>query len=649
MAGAIRAPFRQAKRHRRQRLLLPSAPDSPVPPEVAEIAPTHAPEAEAAPAFAGRRAERRLRDSELFLLGLALAVGVIAGFADIAIKALNWLVRWIAFGLPPEAHLSSATGIPSWRLALMPIVGGLLVGTIATLLRRWRPREVVDAIEANALFGGRMSVGDSIGLVGVTILSGGFGASVGLEAAYTQMGSALASRLARRLGLRRDDVRILVGCGAAGAIGGAFNAPLAGAFYAFELIIGSYTLQALAPVGLAALTGVLVVRAILGSEPIFVVWHPVTLSAPDYAAFFGLGLTSALLGIVVMKGVTSTEALFRSQAVPRWVRPASGGILLGIIALAFPEVLGSGHGGIIHLLHSGFPLGFLGGLLVARIIGSAVSIGAGFRGGMFSASLFIGALFGNVVGLGLAQLDPHLAVDPVVYALVGMGSVAAAIVGAPVAMIMLVLETTGDFSVTIGVMIGVVTAAFVTRYWFGYSFATWRFHLRGKNIRSPEDVGWIDELLIGPMMRRDPPVIAADLPLDELRRRFPAGSTRLVFVVDEQGRLSGIIDPVEASAPGNGGEDKTVAGLLSPEPAPFLLPGDSLRTALDRFSQAAQEMLPVIDGTEPRRIIGYLSEAYALRRYATELERHRGARLDDAGIFSPIPGEGTGPPSHPSK
>ncbi|HJU19955.1 MAG TPA: chloride channel protein [Stellaceae bacterium] len=645
MAGAIRAPFRQARRHFPGRPLLPIAANPPKRVEGTEPAPAQAREGEIA--AAGRRAETRLRDSEVFLLGLALAVGVIAGFSDIAIKALNWLVREIAFGLPPGHHLSSATDLLLWRLALMPIVGGLLVGVVATLLRRWRPREVVDAIEANALFGGRMSVGDSIGLVGVTILSGGFGASVGLEAAYTQMGSALASRLARKLGLRRDDVRMLVGCGAAGAIGAAFNAPLAGAFYAFELIIGSYTLQALAPVGIAAVTGVLVVRAILGSEPIFVVWHPVALSAPDYAAFFGLGLGSALLGILVMKGVTSTETLFRSQAVPRWARPALGGLLLGLIALAFPQVLGSGHGGILQLLHSGLPLGFLGGLLVARIIGSAVSIGAGFRGGMFSASLYIGALFGSVVGLGLARLDPHLAVDPLVYTLVGMGAVAAAIVGAPVTMIMLVLETTGDFSVTIGVMIGVVTAAFATRHWFGYSFATWRFHLRGLKIRSPEDVGWIDELLIGPMMRRDPPVIAADLSLDELHRRFPNGSTRLVFVVDQQGRLCGIVDPIEASAPESAGPDKVVANLLSTEPAPFLVPGDNLRTALDRFSHAAQEMLPVIDDPDSRRIIGYLSEAYALRRYATELERHRGSRADDAGIFSPMPEDLPGTSSHP--
>src|SRR5439155_660805 len=211
--------------------------------------------------------------------------------------------------------------------------------------------------------------------------------------------AALASWLGRSVQLRRDDIRTLVGCGAAGAIAAAFNAPLTGAFYAFELIIGSYTLQSLAPVGLAALTGDLVVRGLVGSNPIFVVSHEIAISVFDYAAFFGVGLASAGLGILVMKGVTSTETLFRSLAVPRWA-------------------------------------------------------------------------------------------DPLIYTLVGMGSVAAAIVGAPMTMIMIVLETTGDFPATIGVMLGVVTAAIAVRHWFGYSFATWRFHLRGLAIQSPEDIGW---------------------------------------------------------------------------------------------------------------------------------------------------------------
>jgi len=590
-------------------------------------------------------AERRLRDSDLFLLALALVAGAVAGVGVVLIDLLLAFLRWVAFGIGSEGHLSDIDLGPA-RVLLMPVLGGLLVGLILALLRRWRPREVVDAIEANALLGGRMSVADSLGLVTATLLSGGFGASVGMEAAYTQLGAALASRLGRSVELRRDDVRTMVGCGAAGAIAAAFNAPLTGAFYAFELIIGSYTLQTLAPVGIAALTGALVVRGLVGSTPIFVVWHEISISASDYPGFFGLGLASAGLGILVMKGVTSTEALFRSLAVPRWARPAIGGLLIGAIALAFPQILGSGHGGIMRVLHSGFDLPFLAGLIVAKIGASAVSIGSGFRGGLFSTSLFLGSLFGSFVGVGLARLAPQLGADPLVYAMVGMGAVAAAIVGAPVTMIMIVLETTGDFSAMIGVMVGVVTAAIAVRHWFGYSFATWRFHLRGLSIRSPEDVGWINELLVGPLMRRDPAVIAAELSVDGLRQRFPAGSIRQVFVVDGRGGFCGIIDPGDVSVLNDAEAIKTVGELVS-QPAPFLLPSDNLRTALDRFSQAAQETLPVVDNTKDRRIIGYMSEAYALRCYARELERRRGGRQDDAGIFSPASGEITSGPKQP--
>ena len=614
---------------------------------VAEIAPAEGTEEIDAAAVGIRRAEARLRDSELFLLVLALGAGIAAGLGVVLIDLLLDLIRHYAFAIPTGGHLSDAAKLEPARLVLVPVGGGLLVGLCSALLRRWRPREVVDAIEANALFGGRMSLGDSLGLVWVTILSGGFGASVGLEAAYTQLGAALASRLGRMVELRRDDMRTLVGCGAAGAIAAAFNAPLTGAFYAFELIIGSYTLQALAPVGIAALTGTLVVRGLVGSNPIFVVWHDIALSGSDYLAFFGVGLASAGLGILTMKGVTSTETLFRIQAVPRWARPALGGLVIGLIALPFPQVLGSGHGGILHALHSGYALPFLAGLVIAKIIASAVSIGSGFRGGLFSSSLFLGSLFGSLIGEALARLGPGLAADPLIYALVGMGAVAAAIVGAPMTMIMLVLETTGDFSATIGVMVGVVTAGIAVRHWFGYSFATWRFHLRGLAIRSPEDVGWINELLIGPMMRRDPAVIAADLPLDELRTRFPAGSAKQVFVVDSDGRLSGIIDPSEAHGPDGAAETQIVGDLVAGPPS-YLLPGEDLRTALDRFSQAAQETLPVIDNPDSRRVLGYLSEAYALRRYAHELERHRGTRQDDAGIFSPSAGDATTNQREPS-
>ena len=587
-------------------------------------------------------AEPRLRDNDLFLILLAVCAGALAGLGVIATDLVLEGLHRLAFGLPPDARLSSADGISPLRVLAIPIAGGILVGGATALLRRWRPREVVDAIEANALFGGRMSLRDSIGLVGVTLLSGGFGASVGLEAAYTQLGAAMSSRLGSQLALRRDDMRTLVGCGAAGAIAAAFNAPLAGAFYAFELIVGSYTLQTLAPVGVAALVGALTVRALNGGNPIFVVYRNLGLSPADYIAFFVMGLAAAGLGVVVMKGVTGTEAAFRRLSIPRWARPALGGAILGLLALPYPQVLGSGHGGIVSQLHSDYALPLVGALIAAKTLGSAISIGSGFRGGLFSSSLFLGALFGNFFGEGLARLAAAMTPDPVLYSLVGMGAVAAAIVGAPVTMIMLVLETTGDYSATIGVMVGVVTAAFAVRHWFGYSFATWRFHLRGLKIRSPDDIGWLDELKIGPMMRRDPAVIAADQPIAELLRRFPPGSARQVFVVDGGGRLCGAIDPAAAGRR-QGAGDQRIGDLIA-DPVVFLLPGNDLRTALIRFSRTAQESLPVVDDAERRHVVGYVSEAYALRRYAQELERRRSIGQDDAGIFSPTTGTEARPP-----
>jgi CIC family chloride channel protein len=603
---------------------------------VADIVPTH-PTADLRAEMASAAAPR-LRDSELFLVVLAAAVGLLAGLGVILLDEILAVLHQVAFDLPLGAHLSDTADLPRLRVLTMPILGGILVGAALVLLRRWRPREVVDAIEANALFGGRMSLGDSIGLVLVTLLSGGFGASVGLEAAYTQLGAAMGSRFGRHLVLRRDDVRTLVGCGAAGAIAAAFNAPLAGAFYAFELIVGSYTLQTLAPIGIAALVGAFTGRALQGGGPIFVVYHHMQLSTADYLAFVGIGLSAAGLGIAVMKGVTETEALFRRLFVPRWARPAIGGLIVGLIAVALPQVLGSGHGGILRQLHWGYEPPMLAALVVAKIVASAVSIGSGFRGGLFSTSLFLGSLFGSFLGLTMAQLFPALSPDPVLFSLVGMGAVAAAIVGAPVTMIMLVLETTGDFSATVGVMVAVVIAAVAVRQWFGYSFATWRFHLRGLKIRSPEDIGWLDELKIGPLMRRDPAVISDDVPVEELRQRFPAGSTKQVFAVDGSGRLVGIIDPAEASRGDRPKEAWKVADLIA-QPAPFLLADEDLRSALIRFGETAQEALPVVDTPEHKRVIGYLSEAFALRRYAQELERRRSIAQDDAGIFSPTTGK----------
>jgi CIC family chloride channel protein len=575
------------------------------------------------------------RESRPVRFVMAGLIGIGAGLVVALLDLLVGLLHRLLFDLHDTTHLSDAIDVAPWRLLAMPVAGGLAVGVCAWLIKRWRPRDIVDSIEANALFGGRMSFVDSLGLVLLTILSGGFGASVGLEAAYTQLSASLGSKIGLGLKLRREDVRLLVGCGAAGAIAAAFNAPLAGSFYAFELVMGSYTLDILVPIGIAALMGGFTSRWLFGTEPIFIVQGALQLQTHDYYAFAVLGLISALLGIAVMIGVTQTESWFKQLKTPVWLRPVIGGLVVGSIGLGFPQALSSGHGAILHNIREGYSLVYLLALLLAKILASAVSIGTGFRGGLFSSSLFLGSLLGSAAALLMQIILPNVPADPQTYMLVGMGAMAAAIIGAPITMILLVLETTGDFSVSIGVMVGVIVAAGVVRHWFGYSFATWRFHLRGMQIRGAEDVGWINELKVGRLMRRDPKVIRADSPLSTLRQAFLLGSATQAFAIDTDNRLVGVVDIAEAHSPDTIADDKkvTVRDLMRADTT-FLLPMENLRTALQRFKAAAVDVLPVISDVHERRILGYLTEHWALRRYSEELERRRAAG-DDSGLFSP--------------
>jgi chloride channel protein, CIC family len=544
----------------------------------------------------------------------------------------------LLFGVPFEMHLSGTIGIEAWRLAAMPCIGGLVYGVVAYLMWRWRPRDIVDAIEANALHGGRMSLSDSLRLTALTILSAGVGASVGLEAAFTQLGSGTASRVGRLLHLRRSDLRIFVGCGAAAAISAAFNAPLAGAFYAFELIIGSYTLATLAPVVIAAVTAALVIRQIFGGAPIFVLYTHVDLTAGHYLVLAVIGAAAAGLAIASMIGVTFVEQWSRRTGLPVWARPAFGGVVLGGLALLYPQVLGSGHGGIESTIASGslgVELPLLIGLILAKIAASAVSIGSGFRGGMFSSSLYFGSLFGVAASMIVHRLLPGAAADESIFILAGMGSVAAGVVGAPVTMILLVLEATSDFYATVGVTVSVVVSALLVRHFFGYSFATWRFHLRGVALHSPHDIGWLHDLQVGKLMRDDFAVVPPAMPLTELCRQFPIGTERRVFVINEDGGYEGYVDLAEAHAADLiEGESALVAADFAHGAEHFLTPAQPVRETLDLFIASAADTLAVVDNPRDRRVRGYLDEAFALRRYYRELEARHREELGDEDLFS---------------
>jgi len=296
--------------------------------------------------------------------------------------AIARTIQHLLFALPSAQRLSATPAIPLLAL-LAPFLGGAILVLFSWVVKA-QARKMVDAVEANALHGGRLSWSDSLVISVQTIISNGFGASVGMEAAYAQLGGLVSSIAGGWFRLRRADLRVLVGAGAGAAI--------AGAFYAFEIVIGAYTPAAIAPVAAASLSGVLVAHA-FGAPP-YIVDATVgeQVQTHHYLIYAGLGAIAAAIGILLMRAVADVEALSRRLPIRASFRPIIGGMLLVPLAWLTPQVLSAGHGALHIDLEYGVPLMILAAILVLKSAASIVSLAFGFRGGLFFASLFLGSL-----------------------------------------------------------------------------------------------------------------------------------------------------------------------------------------------------------------------------------------------------------------
>ena len=577
-------------------------------------------------AFQGLRL--RLRGSDLWFIALALVVGLLAGGLTLLQSGIARWLQAALYCLDEGIRLSSLPSLPWTALLVLPL-GGLLVGLVALAATRLK-RPLLDAVEANALHGGRMSMRDNLIVLTQTLISNGCGASVGLEASYTQMGAGSGSQLGRVMRLRRNDVRILVGAGAAGAIAAAFGAPLAGAFYAFEIVIGAYTPAALAPVAVAALAGAFVADQAGIDAYLLPAASTIDVRAADYAIYGLLGCCCAMVGILVMRLIASIEGTVKRSPLPLWGRPVLGGLLLIPLAMASPQVLSSGHGALHLDLTTHLPLIWIGALLTLKCLASGISLGFGFRGGLFFASLFMGTLVGALFAGLLAMATGVPVIDATSAALAGMAALAAAVVGAPMTMAMLVLEGTHDFLLTSVVMSAVLVSSTLVRQWFGYSFSTWRMHLRGETIKSARDVGWVQNLNAGRMMRKGVATAPADLDTASFRQRFPLGSGGRVILVDSEGHYAGIVQIPRMY--GDGVKPDAVVGDYAENRDVALAANANVVAVMQRFDQTQADELAVVasDG----QVLGVVSEAFVRKRYAEELDKRQrelmGERVEDS-------------------
>jgi CIC family chloride channel protein len=566
-----------------------------------------------------RRRWRRLARSEQIVLNLlAVVIGVAVGYAAIAFRIGIALTQQGAFGFHSERFYQLAAELPWWHLLLAPCLGGLAIGLfIHFAMPGGRPQGVAEVIEAGALRGGRMSLKEGLGAAVASAASLGVGASAGREGPVVHLGGALASWVAERFRLNTSLSITILGCGVAAGVAASFNAPIAGVFFALEVVIGHYSLHAFAPVVIASVLGTIVTRVHIGDFPAFVVPEYAIQSFLELPAFLLLGAVCAAIAMVFMWSTTFVADTIERTPLPRWSRPMAGGLAVGFIALFYPHVLGVGYGATDDALGGLFPLWLLLGLIAAKTAATAITLGTGFGGGVFSPSLFLGAMTGAAFSMIAAWFFPDLAAEQGLYAIVGMGAVAAAVLGAPISTILIIFELTGDYAVTIAVMLAVSVSSVLTQQIQGRSFFHRMLERRGLSVEGGRVRHLLQSSAVRDIMTDDFQIATEETGIHKIREILQSMPYGDVMVTDAAGRLVGIIGFVDIKDVDlDLGLDMLINArdVARPHPA-TLAPDDNLEHALALMEVSAEDHLPVVDEAMGGTVVGVVDYKRVLRAY----------------------------------
>ena len=571
--------------------------------------------------LAGDLARRFASESRGLVLLLACLTGIAGGAIASLMAEATILLHRLLFGVPAGERLSGGYLPQPLDIFLWLVLGGLILGFSNIAWKHVGSGDILDPIEANALYGGRMGVGGSLFVAGQAAVANGVGGSVGIEGGFTQLASALGSWLGRLFGRSREDLRLLVACGAAGAISGAFDAPFAGIAYAFELILAAYSPAVLAPVVLASIGGKYAASLTAGHG--YRIALEGDLSAVDHSYIWAvaIGLLCGLFAILLMYAATMLERWLSKTTLPKPIITASGGLAMAGVALMSPHVMGSGHGGIDFIFANTLSAMALASIFALKLVACTVCIGSGFRGGLFSASLFLGALLGGAVGILVVQFGVMPGSALLGMQVVAMSAFGAAVVGTPLAMAILAAEITSQIGLMPEVLLGVVVATLVVRTLFGYSFSIWRLHVRGSPARSAADIAWSRSIMMREIMRPDVVKLPDTVTCGELLQNYPPGSIKWIALVDAGDQYAGLCDLAELAFAAKSREEP--ARSFARQQSEFLSLSQNLEDAMLWFEVPGREAAVVVGSRSTKEIVGIVTESYVLKRYAQELERRR--------------------------
>ncbi len=545
------------------------------------------------------------RNEQVILFFLAVLIGAASGYSALAFRVLIDLLQFIVYGNPADSLASHVARLPPWQVLLVPALGGLVIGIFTHNVMPGRlPQGVADVMAASALRSGRMSLREGIAAAGVSIGSVGCGASVGREGPIIHLGATFASKIAQNLHLSPSLAKTLLGCGVAAAIASAFNAPIAGVFFALEVVVGHYGLGAFSPIVISSVVGTVITRLHIGDAPAFNLPPQQIASFWELPAFIILGLVCAIAAMSLLKGIAFTQSVHDRFQVPRWARPAIAGLIIGVIALRWPEVLGVGYEATDNALKGSYDLQLLILLAVAKGLATVICLGGGFGGGIFSPSLVLGAMLGSAYGLIAAGFFPELGSSTSVYALLAMAAIAACTLGAPISTIIMVFELTADYGITFALMVTVAIASIICRQLYWHSFFSWQLMRKGIDLDARHDQGLLASRTVREVMRSKVVTVGLDASLGQLKSEFLHRHLP-IFVVDEEGRLVGSIhfeDLADAAFEPNQEAPKSARDLVHRLPA-ALTPDDDLEKALRICEAEREEHMPVVNNEQSMQVV----------------------------------------------
>ncbi|HWQ46425.1 MAG TPA: chloride channel protein, partial [Longilinea sp.] len=427
--------------------------------------------------------------------------------AGVGIWLFKWLIQLVQRFMFERAGFALTNWLGHWAVMLIPVAGGLLVGGLFLLLKsKSKLFGVPEVISAVALHGGKLRLVEApVRIIGA-ILSIGSGASVGPEDPSVQIGANFASFIGQRFNLSTDRLRSLTAAGAAAAIAAAFNAPIAGVFFALEVLLADITGSALSLVVLSSVISSAFTRWVSGAEPSFHV-PTYTIHSPwEALLYIGLGILAGLTAAAFTYLLDRTKQISNAAKLPQWIKPALAGLVVGTVGIWLPQLFGSGYSTIDSVLNSApHNLWILLILLAAKLILTPVSLAGGFQGGVFAPTLFLGAVLGAAFGEVSNLLFPSLGLAPAAFALVGMGAVLAASVHAPLMAILLLFEMTNDYRILLPLMAVVIISLAIKRRIIPESVYTLSLARQGIYIEHGRDVQVMAGITVGEVMATDTP------------------------------------------------------------------------------------------------------------------------------------------------